>query len=72
MIYNVVNPLIIFSGWEKDPHNSKFEIKIRVPLIRSIAAYKANLKFFNLPIIGQGINNTTLSNDTKNIYCIQN
>lgn len=53
--------LIFFRGWEKDPRKSQFEIKGRLPAIRVVAHYKSSVKFFNLPLLGQGVSNSTLS-----------
>lgn len=53
--------IYFYRGWGADPGQSDFEIRFRVPRTNTIANYKATMKFFGLPISGQGVQNTTMS-----------
>lgn len=59
-------------GWEEDPHKSKYEMNVYMPLIHSVAHYKTTMKFFNVPLHGRGVNNSTIRGANAKMQIIAN
>lgn len=51
-----------FSGFEKDPRTSKYELEAKIKRVVMAGKYKVNGKVLVLPIQGKGRSNLTLGN----------
>lgn len=60
---------LFFSGFDKDPNKSKYEIYCRIPQLAIVGQYKVNGKVIVLPVVGDGPANLTFGKFLiKNLY----
>lgn len=60
-----------FSGFDKDPNKSKYEIYCRIPKLAIIGHYKVAGKVIILPVVGDGAANLTFGKRKNTQLCLK-